>query len=248
MDMAIETHFLSVLDHPNIIKMRGVGEGDMFDSGYFIVMDRLYSSLDSEIDGWKDEVEKSQSCMAMLLGKTKSRKRKHFKKRLSIAKDIAGAMEHLHKLSIIYRDIKPENLGFDVKGVIKLFDFGLAKELHESERFSSGTYKLTGNTGSIRYMAPEVANKQFYNLSADVYSFGIMLWEIMQMEVPFKSFDSDMIRNMVVKFGNRPEVDTAWPTNLQNVMKRSWQINLRKRPSFTEIVADLEGEIDKMDD
>ena len=97
-------------------------------------------------------------------------------------------------------------------------------------------------------MAPEVANKQFYNLSADVYSFGIMLWEIMQMEVPFKSFDSDMIRNMVVKFGNRPEVDTAWPTNLQNVMKRSWQINLRKRPSFTEIVADLEGEIDKMDD
>lgn len=54
---------------------------------------------------------------------------------------------------------KPENIGFDVKGVVKVFDFGLAKELHPEDKLANDTYKMTGNTGSIRYMAPEVANK-----------------------------------------------------------------------------------------
>ena len=65
MDMATETHFLSVLDHPHIIKMRAVGEIDMFDKNYFIVLDRLYDTLDERIDDWKEELLRSTSCMAM---------------------------------------------------------------------------------------------------------------------------------------------------------------------------------------
>lgn len=86
--------------------------------------------------------------------------------------------------SIIYRDVKPDNIGFDVRGEIKVFDFdmGLAKELQDSERNKDGTYNLTGFTGSIRYMAPEVAKSQPYNLSADVYSYGMLLWHVFANE------------------------------------------------------------------
>ena len=59
--------------------------------------------------------------------------------------------------SIIYRDIKPNNIGFDVRGDLKLFDFGLSRELRDIDKTEGGMYKLTGCTGSRRYMAPEVA-------------------------------------------------------------------------------------------
>lgn len=52
------------------------------------------------------------------------------------------------------RDLKPDNIGFDVRGDVKIFDFGLAKEIDPSKRLEDGTFKLTGDTGSLRYMAP----------------------------------------------------------------------------------------------
>jgi serine/threonine protein kinase len=57
--------------------------------------------------------------------------------------------------SIIYRDLKPDNVGFDVRGDVKIFDFGLAKEIDPRQMDAEGTYKLTADTGSLRYMAPE---------------------------------------------------------------------------------------------
>ena len=58
---------------------------------------------------------------------------------------------------IAFEILKPDNIGFDVRGDIKIFDFGLAKELHPDDKMENGLYNLTGDTGSPRYMAPEVA-------------------------------------------------------------------------------------------
>lgn len=63
---------------------------------------------------------------------------------------------------------KPDNVGFDGKGNVKIYDLGLAKELKDKDRTEDGLYKLTGFTGSIRYMAPEVGLKQAYNQKADI--------------------------------------------------------------------------------
>jgi serine/threonine protein kinase len=71
--------------------------------------------------------------------------------------------------------VKPENVGIDFDGVAKVFDFGLARELKEEERLSKDEYKLTPQTGSRVYMAPEVFNSQPYGLPYDVYSFSIMV-------------------------------------------------------------------------
>ena len=64
---------------------------------------------------------------------------------------------------------------------MKLFDFGLAKELKDSDRNEDGLYKLTGTTGSFRYMAPEVSLGKPYNLTADVYSWSMIMWFILAL-------------------------------------------------------------------
>jgi serine/threonine protein kinase len=75
--------------------------------------------------------------------------------------------------SVVYRDLKPTNVGFDVRDDAKLFDFGLAREFRPEE-LEDRSYKLTGETGTMRYMAPEVALSQPYSEKVDVFSFGIM--------------------------------------------------------------------------
>ena len=79
---------------------------------------------------------------------TRQAKRAQLRERLEIALEVAHAMAYLHSLSVMFRDLKPSNIGFNTEGTLKLFDFGLAKEI----KGPPGTYRLTGHTGSRRYM------------------------------------------------------------------------------------------------
>lgn len=123
--------------------------------------------------------------------------------------------------------------------MLKLFDFGLAKELKERDERLDGTYELTGNTGSRRYMAPEIGKELCYNQSVDVYSFGILLWEMCSAEKPFHGFSSAKHMDHVVLGGERPSMDSHhtayWPVNLQWLMNRCWSDAPSDRPSFTSI-------------
>eukprot|EP00957_Ditylum_brightwellii_P192359 14643431-Ditylum_brightwellii.AAC.1 len=96
-----------------------------------------------------------------------SKKHRYFARCLNIASNIASALDYMHSWNVIYRDLKPENVGFDVNDEVKIFDFGFTKELREADSLDDGLYNLTGNTGSPRYMAPEVGRSMPYNLSAD---------------------------------------------------------------------------------
>jgi serine/threonine protein kinase len=180
----------------------------------------------------------------------------HLAQRLKIASCIASALTYLHdNCRIIYRDIKPENIGFHKKfhpqcycgyqrktgcrdgcscfvEVTKLFDFGLAKELKPKYRKSHpaypglDTYKLTGCTGSRRYMAPEVCFSQPYNEKADVYSFGILLYQVTSLVTPFDGFSMGRHERYVLRDGHRPDVNIIRNSFIEKMSPARTQQNL----------------------
>ena len=133
---------------------------------------------------------------------------------------------------------------------VKIFDFGLSKQLprNAKDMNHSGLYKLTGLTGSRMYMAPEVVLCKFYGLSADVYSFGIMLWEIMSLEFPFQLFDIKDHMLFVVKRGYRPTIGRKWPERVKSIIKKCWAQNPADRPDFDNVLIDFGKALDNSKD
>lgn len=233
-DLAMEAKFLSILNHAHIIKIRALAYAGHFSGDNFLVIDRLYSTLDQDILKWKQEEKKLESCCGLLSG-GKKRVKEMFEERVDVAFDIASAFEYLHSMSVIYRDVKPDNIGFDVRGNVKVFDFGLAKDISTCEEISDGKFNLTGFTGSPIYMAPEVAKMEPYNLSADVYSFAILLWQILALETPFKKYNLAVMSKLVNEKGYRPECFSSWPVGLKKLLKRCWSPETQDRLTFEEV-------------
>ena len=85
---------------------------------------------------------------------------------------------------VIHRDLKPENIGVDSNGRLKLFDFGLGRCVKKRSK-DTESYKMTGETGTLRYMAPEVVLSKPYTEKVDTYSFGIVVWTMATNTVAF---------------------------------------------------------------
>lgn len=156
---------------------------------------------------------------------------------------ISDAMEYLHikcipNVSIIHRDLKPSNIGF-LNGTIKIIDFGLSIAIKQ-RTLSIDAYNMTGGTGTMRYMAPEVALNQYYSEKVDVYSFSIILWQIASNKIPFEYATHESFLTDVIHGGMRPPIDPIWPEEFQNLLTQCWDANQLIRPSFTEIKSILE--------
>lgn len=238
-DLVMEAHFLSSVDHPNIIQLRGwsaagiagfseTGRAD----GFFLVFDRLEETLSRRIATWRERSKESKK--GSLMKSRATLRMQLFTERIQVAVDIATAVEYLHSKRIIYRDLKPANIGFDQFGVVKLFDFGLAVELPEGSEPNS-TFNLAGNTGTSRYMAVEVIRKHPYNCKVDVFSFSILLWELMALCKPYDGLVGQQVKECVSVFGERPAIPRTWPTNLRRIMRRGWTENIVDRPFMTEV-------------
>jgi serine/threonine protein kinase len=135
--------------------------------------------------------------------------------------------------------------GFTLDGTVKLIDFGLAKIVENASIQSDETYRMSGETGSLRYMAPEVADALPYNAKADVYSFGMILWELNNCKKPFDGLNREMFYERVVHGGERPPLNRKWPQELATLMSDCWDADPRNRPSFAQAIDRIDGLMQK---
>ncbi|XP_036378637.1 ribosomal protein S6 kinase alpha-3-like isoform X2 [Megalops cyprinoides] len=144
--------------------------------------------------------------------------------------ELALALDHLHSLGIIYRDLKPENILLDEDGHIKLTDFGLSKESidHENKAYSF--------CGTVEYMAPEVVNRRGHTHSADWWSYGVLMFEMLTGTLPFQGKDRKETMTMILKakLGMPQFLSPEAQSLLRNLFKRNPANRLGAGPDGVE--------------
>lgn len=152
---------------------------------------------------------------------------------LRIAVEVCRGMDYLHKRKIVHRDLKAANLLLDEHGTVKIADFGVARVL-------DGQGVMTAETGTYRWMAPEVIEHKPYSEKADVFSFGVVLWELLTGQVPYSDMTPLQAAVGVVQKGLRPPIPSNCPPPLADIMRLCWQRDPVVRPSFEALKSKLE--------
>ncbi|GMH23648.1 hypothetical protein Nepgr_025491 [Nepenthes gracilis] len=148
---------------------------------------------------------------------------------LKVAIDVSKGMNYLHQNNIIHRDLKAANLLMDENEVVKVADFGVARV-----KAQSGV--MTAETGTYRWMAPEVIEHKPYDHKADVFSFGIVVWELLTGKLPYEYLTPLQAAVGVVQKGLRPTILKNTHPKLGALLERCWLQDPTLRPDFSEII------------
>lgn len=257
-ELAMEAHMLASFDHPNIMKIRGWAANGVASyaqgthDAFFLLLDKLDETLDARIELWRGKQEalnaishpgfvhdlmrrfSTSDLQAQQLAMQQHMEEENalLLERLRVCTEIASGLAYLHSKGVIFRDLKPNNIGF-LNGHVQLFDFGLSRELPKANL--TEPFAMSGKVGTLRYMAVEVAMHQPYNVSADVYSWAMVAYEAITGIKPFASWTREMHSNLVCARGVRPECDML-PPAIRSLLEAGWAQSPHARPNTLDVV------------
>ncbi|XP_010519852.1 PREDICTED: serine/threonine-protein kinase EDR1 [Tarenaya hassleriana] len=154
------------------------------------------------------------------------------KRRMQMALDVAKGMNYLHTShpTIVHRDLKSPNLLVDKNWVVKVCDFGLSRMKHHTFLSSKST------AGTPEWMAPEVLRNEPANEKCDVYSFGVILWELATTRIPWKGLNPMQVVGAVGFQNRRLEIPEDIDPTVAKIIRECWQTEPHLRPSFTQLM------------
>ena len=135
-----------------------------------------------------------------------------------------------HRLTLIIQDLAARNVMVGENEICKVADFGLLRELPDGEAiYIQSSQSLV----PIRWLAPESLEKRHFSTASDVWSYGILLWEMFEpTKLPYAEYDDNMQCAIAVIRGHRLMVPEPYPTTVERIMKNCWHKIPDKRPSF----------------
>lgn len=209
-----ESKAIAVLSHPNIVKVYDVSFGDRIQ---YIVMEYINGIT------LKDYIERQHDIK--------------WKEAVHFIGQILAALQHAHEKGIIHRDVKPQNIMLLQDGTIKVTDFGIA-------RFAKNeTRTMTDKAiGSVHYIAPEQARGDLTDAKADIYSVGVMLYEMLTGQLPFEADNAVSVAIMQLQQDPTPprQINPAIPEGLEEITLKAMQKDPAQRyQSAAEMLRDL---------
>ena len=214
---------VSNLSHPNIVEVYDVGEEE---GNYYIVMEY--------IDG-KTLKQLLQKRGALTLTEV-----------LDIMSQLTDGLAHAHEAYIIHRDIKPQNIMIQDNGLIKITDFGIATAINSTQLTQTNSVM-----GSVHYLPPEQANGKGSTIKSDIYSLGILMYELLSGSVPFKGDTAVEIalKHMKEKMPSiRKQIPTI-PQSVENIILKATAKNPKNRyDSVREMYTDLQTAMDRQNE
>lgn len=207
-----EINIMSRLQHPNIVVLVGVAisEDDCFLLTEYVKRGSLFDIIHS-----KRKRGKTQISWANVI---------------TVLRGTVVGMAYLHAMDppFLHRDLKSQNLLIGDHWLVKICDFGMA-------RVRSLGVTMT-KLGTLQWVAPEILREERYTEKADVYSFAILIWELVARAVPYVGQNSLMVARAVAYKGLRPEIPAYCPDVFRDLMMLCWTHEPEKRPMFSEIL------------
>ncbi|XP_025770943.1 insulin receptor-related protein [Puma concolor] len=158
---------------------------------------------------------------------------------IQMAGEIADGMAYLAANKFVHRDLAARNCMVSQDFTVKIGDFGMTRDVYETDYYRKGGKGLL----PVRWMAPESLKDGIFTTHSDVWSFGVVLWEIATLaEQPYQGLSNEQVLKFVMDGGVLEELESC-PLRLQELMSRCWQQNPRLRPTFTHILDSIRGEL-----
>ncbi len=211
-----ESKAIAVLSHPNIVKVYDVSFGDLIQ---YIVMEYIEGIT------LKRYIESHGSVS--------------WKDTVNIVMQILKALQHAHDKGIIHRDVKPQNIMLTTDGAIKVTDFGIARFARSEHR--TMTDKAIG---SVHYISPEQARSEVTDEKADIYSVGVIMYEMLSGTLPFQADSAVIVAMMQLQNEAKPlrEIDPTIPLGLAQITMNAMQKEvIRRYQTAAEMLCDLES-------